>query len=290
MPLSRQLGIAMVLLAMATASIAQAHESKKYEGLKMPESVLVDKHGHVFVSEIGEFGQDGDGQISVLGQDGKFRVLAKGLDDPKGLAMIDQMLYVADKQRIFKIDMQGNLEIFVDVVAFPSPPQFLNDLEADAEGNLYVSDSGDLKGGGGAIYKIDAAGKVTTLIDAKQDARIAAPNGLLMGKTPNCIMIVDFASGVFYRYDSKKGELSEEAKGFGGGDGIVQTANGDYLISDWKGGQVFRLKLDKQAAAKVDVFQDGFVAAADIALSPDKKTLYVPDMKAGALFAIRLHD
>ena len=102
-------------------------------------------------------------------------------------------------------------------------------------------------------------------------------------------MIVDFASGVLYRYDSKKAELSEEAKGFGGGDGIVQIANGDYLISDWKGGQVFRLKLDKQSAAQVDVFQDGYVAAADIALSPDKKTLYIPDMKAGELVVITLH-
>jgi gluconolactonase len=290
MNFSRKLAAGISLIFFFIGATAQAHETQKYGGLKMPESVLVDKHGHVFVSEIGEFGKDGDGQVSVLGKDGKFLVFAKGLDDPKGLAMIEQVLYVADKQRIFKIDMHGKVEVFVDAQAFPTAPQFLNDLEADSDGNLYVSDSGDLKGGGGVVYKIDAAGKVTTLIDAKQDPRIAAPNGLLMGKTPNCIMIVDFASGVLYRYDSKKAELSEEAKGFGGGDGIVQTANGDYLISDWKGGQVFRLKLDKPSAAQVDVFQDGYVAAADIALSTDKKTLYVPDMKAGALFAIRLHD
>ena len=289
MSISRNFYLGLCLLAMLASGISQAAELKKYAGLKMPESVLVDKHGHVFVSEIGEFGKDGDGQISVLGNDGKFLVLSKGLDDPKGLAMIDQMLYVADKQRIVKIDMQGNQTVFADSHAFPSTPQFLNDLESDSEGNLYVSDSGDLQGGGGAVYKIDAAGKVTTLIDAKQDARIAAPNGLLMGKTPNCIMIVDFSSGVMYRYDSKKAELTEEARGFGGADGIVQNAHGDYYVSDWKGGKVFKVSLDKPNAAKVSLLQDGFVAAADIALSSDGHSLYVPDMKAGELVVIHLH-
>lgn len=280
--------ITSLLIAMSMLS-AQAHESKKFGGLKMPESVLVDAHGHVFVSEIGEFGKDGDGQISVLGQDGKFLPLTQGLDDPKGLAMIGQILYVADKQKIIKIDMHGNHQVFVDAADFPATPQFLNDLESDSEGNLYVSDSGDLQGGGGAVYKIDTNGKVSTVIDAKQDSRIAAPNGLLMGKTPNCIMIVDFASGVLYRYDIKKRELTEQARGFGGGDGIVQTSNGDYYVSDWKGGQVFKLNLDNSSATKVELFQDGFTAAADIALSKDGKTLYVPDMKTGELIVITLH-
>lgn len=287
-PLKHCLTLFTVLLAASLSLQASAHSINKISGLKMPESVVVAKDGRVFISEIGEFGKDGDGQISVLGKDGKLQVFSSGLDDPKGLAIIGKDLYVADKQRVIKINPAGQSKVFADATAFPKTPQFLNDLEADAQGNLYVSDSGDLKGAGGAVYKIDRTGKVSTLIDGTQDPRIAAPNGLLMGRTANCIMIVDFASGVLYRYDSKKAQLTEEAQGFGGGDGIVQTKQGVYYISDWKGGKVFKVDL-KNRPAKTELYHDGFTAAADIALSADGRTLYVPDMKAGELVIMALH-
>ncbi len=287
-PLKHCLTLVTVLLAASLSLQASAHSINKISGLKMPESVVVAKDGRVFISEIGEFGKDGDGQISVLGKDGKLQVFSSGLDDPKGLAIIGKDLYVADKQRVIKINPAGQSKVFADATAFPKTPQFLNDLEADAQGNLYVSDSGDLKGAGGAVYKIDRTGKVSTLIDGTQDPRIAAPNGLLMGRTANCIMIVDFASGVLYRYDSKKAQLTEEAQGFGGGDGIVQTKQGVYYISDWKGGKVFKVDL-KNRPAKTELYHDGFTAAADIALSADGKTLYVPDMKAGELVIMAVH-
>ena len=60
--------------------------------------------------------------------------------------MIDADLYVADKQRSIKINPQGQTQVFAEAGAFPAVPQFLNDLEADTQGNLYVSDSGDLQG------------------------------------------------------------------------------------------------------------------------------------------------
>ncbi len=44
--------------------------------------------------------------------------------------------------------------MFAATEAFPPKPLFLNDVDADSAGNLYVSDSGDLKGGEGAVYKI----------------------------------------------------------------------------------------------------------------------------------------
>ena len=190
--------ISKLLLALvAVVSItAQAHETKKITGLKMPESAIATKDGRVFVSEIGEFGKDGDGQITVVDKNGEAKVFAQGLDDPKGLAIVGKDLYVADNHRVIKITPDGKTSVFAAAEAFPEAPQFLNDLESDAAGNIYVSDSGDLKGAGGAVYKINPQGKVTTIMNGKQDARLLAPNGLLMGKTPNCIMVVDFVSGV----------------------------------------------------------------------------------------------
>jgi glucose/arabinose dehydrogenase len=269
--------ISKLLLALvALISItAQAHETKKITGLKMPESAIAAKDGRVFVSEIGEFGKDGDGQITVIDKNGEAKVFAQGLDDPKGLAIVDKDLYVADNHRVIKIT--------------PDAPQFLNDLESDAAGNIYISDSGDLKGVGGAVYKINPQGKVTTIINGKQDARVLAPNGLLMGKTPNCIMVVDFVSGVLYRLDMKKNTLIEVAKGFGGGDGIVKGKKGQFFVSDWKNGKVFSVKLEKGAVANGELIKEGFAAAADIAPSLDGKFLLVPDMKAGELVYLPVH-
>jgi gluconolactonase len=272
------------VLSIALVSLsANADDVKKVTGLKMPESVIAAKDGRVFVSEIGEFGKDGDGQITVIEKNGDVRVFAKGLDDPKGLALVGKDLFVADNHRVIKVNTKGEAQVFASAQAFPEQPLFLNDLEADSLGNLYVSDSGDLKGFGGAIYKINKQGKVSLVINGKQDARVLAPNGLLMGKTENCIMVVDFVSGVLYRLDMKKNTLIEVAKGFGGGDGIVNSKKDQFYVSDWKNGKVFSVKLDKGAVANAELLKEGFAAAADIAPSQDGKFLLVPDMKAGEL-------
>lgn len=102
-------------------------------------------------------------------------------------------------------------------------------------------------------------------------------------------MEVDFNSGILYRIDMKKNTMTEVAKGFGGGDGIVKVGKDQFYVSDWKNGKVFRVKLQKGGEAKVELMQDGFVAAADIALSHDGKTILVPDMKAGELIYLQLH-
>lgn len=283
--------ISKLLLALvAVVSItAQAHEIKKITGLKMPESAIAAKDGRVFVSEIGEFGKEGDGQITVVDKNGEAKVFAQGLDDPKGLAIVGKDLYVADNRRVIKITPDGKTSVFAAAEAFPDAPQFLNDLEADSAGNIYVSDSGDLKGVGGAIYKINPQGKVTTIINGKQDARVLAPNGLLMGKTSNCIMVVDFVSGVLYRLEMKKNILIEVAKGFGGGDGIVKGKKDQFFVSDWKNGKVFSVKLEKGVVANGELLKEGFLAAADIAPSIDGKFLLVPDMKAGELVYLPVH-
>ena len=259
----------------------------KISGLKMPESVVQAKDGKIYVSEINGFGQDGDGQITVI-ENGQARILVKGLDDPKGLAIIGQSLYVADNKRVLKVDLTGakqaQVQVFAAATAFPEMPLFLNDLEPDIAGNLYVSDSGDLKGVGGAIYKINPQGKVTLVINSQQDARILAPNGLLMDDSGDVLMEVDFASGILYSYNMKTKVLNDVAEGFGGGDGLVHHANGSMYVSDWKNGKVFSVNL----AGEVKEIKSGYQSAADIALTKDEKTLMVPDMKAGELDFISL--
>lgn len=269
---------ALIVCSLLLSATAFADTPQRVTGIKTPESAVAGADGRVYVSEIGEFGKDGDGQISVIGADGKATVFASGMDDPKGLVFFGENLYVADKTRVLKVAPDGKWSVFAAAEAFPVTPQFLNDLEADGFGNIYVSDSGDLKGKGGAVYRINKNGKVALIVNGEKDARVLAPNGLLMdGK--DSLLEVDFASGILYRIKIKDGAMEQVASGFGGGDGIVRAANGTVYVSDWKDGRVFAVS--KQGA--VTLFHDGFMSAADIGLSHDGKYLLVPDMKAGEL-------
>lgn len=260
---------------------------QKITGLKTPESAVQAKDGRIFISEIGEFGKDGDGQISVVDTSGKVSIFANGLDDPKGLKIIGNNLYIADKTKIIKASLNdGKTSVFVPTSGFPTTPQFLNDLEADLQGNLYVSDSGDIMGTGkgGAIYKIDSSGKVTLLIDGKQDTRVMAPNGLLADDTGNVLIYVDFTSGVLYTYNQQTKALTDIAEGFGGGDGIAHHSSGTMYVSDWKSGKVFSVNRKYD----VTILKEGYQSAADIGITLDESYLMVPDMKAGELDFIPL--
>ena len=270
-----------LLSACQSAANSATYIPQKVTGLKTPESAVQAKDGRIFVSEIGEFGKDGDGQITVIDNTGKASVFASGLDDPKGLAIIGQNLFVADKIKVLKISPDGKSSVFAAASAFANTPWFLNDLEADPQGNLYVSDSGDLfkTGKGGAVYKISADGKATLLISEAKDARIKAPNGLLADDTGDVLIIADFASGILYRYNQKTAVLSDIAEGFGGGDGVVHHPSGAMYVSDWKNGKVFKVT----TKGDVELVKEGYQSAADIALTKDGKYLMVPDMKAGEL-------
>jgi len=289
-PTQRQRLIPALLatLLMTLASFSHAHGLEPVSGLLTPESVVQAADGKIYVSEINGFGQDGDGQIRVIDH-GKTSVLAKGLDDPKGLVIIGTDLYIADKSRVLRIALNqptATAEVFLAATDFPKVPQFLNDLSADANGNLYISDSGDIlgTGKGGAIYKVTPQRTLSLLLDGNIDARILAPNGLLADAKGEHLLLVDFTSGVLYNYNQLTKKLEEIASGFGGADGIVKQANGNIYISDWKNGKVFRV--DTQH--KVTLIKEGYQSAADIALTQDDHHLLVPDMKAGKLEIIEL--
>ena len=275
----------------ATPVVAEAVElskvtGAKITGLKTPESVVQAKDGKIYVSEINEFGKDGDGQISVI-ENGQASLFTDGLDDPKGLVIIGDSLYVADKTQIIKINLaDATKEVFVPASAFTKPPQFLNDLEADPQGNLYVSDSGDIlgTGKGGVIYKINASGEVTKLIDGDDNPLVMAPNGLLADDTGKVLLFVDFTSGILYTLNTETGKLTDIDKGFGGADGLVHHSSGTMYVSDWKSGKVFAVALD----GEITQIGPQYKAAADIALTKDERYLMVPDMNAGELDFIDL--
>ncbi len=275
--------LAAVLLAAAGTSWA-ADELRSVKGLAMPESVVVGTDGRLYVSEIGGFGKDGDGRIVVIDAAGKtVKPFATGLDDPKGLVISRDVLFVADKTRVMKIDASGQVSVLADAKDFPQPPLFLNDLALDARGDLYVSDTGDTEQGSkGAIFRITPQGKVSLLISESQNALFKNPNGLLF-EPSGSLLVVDFFSGDLLRLDTATKKTEKLAGGFGGGDGLALDAAGMLYITDWKGGRAWKLDLRKPGA-EPQQYDRKFEAAADIALSTDGKFVLLPDMKAGTLY------
>src|SRR5262249_56317908 len=100
-------------------------------------------------------------------------------DDPKGIVAFRQFLFVTDKKRVWRIDPKGKTTVLAAAEAFPAPPVFLNDIAVDEMGNLYVSDSGDLKGNGGAIFRVSQGGEGTPLADANKAPPPTRPTQVL---------------------------------------------------------------------------------------------------------------
>jgi gluconolactonase len=274
------LRVFLILLLTLIATPSKAHESLNLiSGFTSPESAVQDAKGDIYVSEIGEFNKDGDGKITRISIDGKLSTFANGMDDPKGLIFIGKSLYVTDKNRVLKVEADGKWSVFGSTMAFPQTPIFLNDITSDESGNLYVSDSGNLKSGG-AIFKI-AKDKKITLVLNENSPEILAPNGLWVVK--NDLYEVDFSSGILYKINLKTKSISKVAEALGGGDGLVKSGD-NFFVSDWKNGKIYKVQ-----GNKVSLFKDGFRAAADIALSFDKKSIITPDMKAGSVTIVPIH-
>ena len=269
-------------LAFAPPAFAQQQPPKPMvEGLKNPESVAVGPNGRLYVSVIGEFDKDGDGSVVVV-ENGKVTTFADGLDDPKGIALAGPFVYVADKKKVWRI-AKGKADVFVRPIAFPVEPLFLNDVVADPEsGTLYVTDSGDLNGKGGALYRITPQGQVSTVVNADKLPGLHTPNGVIMDGQSH-VLLADFGTGKLYRVKIADGSSEMIAEGLGAADGLAWDHFGKLFVSDWKGGRVFGIA---KPGDKPVLVASGFKQAADICFDPATRRLLVPDMAGGTLSAI----
>lgn len=266
----------------AQAAASEAASTETVTDLMMPESAIAHPDGRVFVTEIGEFGKDGDGKVTVVNADGSTKMLADGLDDPKGIDLFGNTLYVADNDQLVKMTLDGKAEVIAKAGDFPGKAVFLNDIEIDGNGNVFISDSGDDNGKNAGIYKVTPEGDISEVINDKSG--IKRPNGLLNDGV-NQMLVADFGTGDLFTLDMASGNVTKVNAGFGGADGLVRDANGLLYISDWANGKVWQLVEPK---ATPQLLRDNFKAAADIALSADGKQLLVPDMKAGTLEYMQL--
>jgi sugar lactone lactonase YvrE len=251
------------------------------KGFKTPESVLFDPVGDRYlVSNIngGPSELDNNGFISTVKPDGtvdNLEFIAGGkqgvtLNAPKGLAIHAGTLFVADISYVRRFDAatgapQGS-------IAFPGAT-FINDIAVDAEGTLYVTDSGIRIGPNGptptgtdAVYRV-ANGKVSTLAKGKQ---LNGPNGVAL--FDGSVLTVTFGNKQLLRL-SNKGTVEQTVELPAGSlDGLVVMPDGHLLVSSWETSSVYIGTLSGTWSAVAE----NLTAPADIGFDPGRNRILVP--------------
>lgn len=250
-------------------------------GLTNPESVAVAPDGKVYVSVIGER-EKADGMIARL-ENGKAVPFATGLTDPRGLAAYQKWLFVADNDRVWRIDAAGKPTVLAGPDAFPTPPKMLNDVAVDPEsGTVFVTDMGDRKGSGGAVYRITGKGKVTAVTDHTRWPGLHSPNGLAMDGQ-SFLLLADSGTGELHRVKVSDGSHEKLADGLGTPDGIAWDYFGRLFVSDYKGGRVFVIA---RPGAKPELLAEKLGSANDLCYDPANRRLLVPNLSAGTVVTL----
>lgn len=271
--------VSLFLLAAggAVAMSGQTHSlEKKWETeatLKVPESVRFDGERQVlYVTNIdgSPWGRDDKGSIGKVGLDGNVLAVdwVTGLQAPKGMALRDKHLYVADLGEVVVIDVEkGEIAARIAVEGAKG----LNDVSIDKQGVMFVTDSQDKK-----LYRIEN-GEPTLVLE-----NLKAPNGVLAHD--GALYIVD--GEALYRVMDDR-SLSLLADGMPGGiDGIEAVGKGEFLVSCWSG-TLHYVKADGTRETLLDT-REQKINAADIGYDAKTRTVYVPTFFKNSVVAYTL--
>lgn len=265
-----------------------------------PESLTKGFNGNYYVT-IMNGKKAGDGSVVEISKDG-VKTFFEGCDEPKGIVYLNNHLYFSDLNRIWKVDHEGKGEVFADKASFPEEVLYLNDVAVDADGTgIYVADMGatqyirdenndlwpldseqaKLIPLRGRIYHIDLTGKVSIAQDTS--ALMLNPNGVGVDNNGN-IMVGAFFLGNFLV--NKNGQLRPLKGQFRGADAVEQDSKGNYYVSSWVAGTVW--KIDGQTE-EATVLIKGLKSAADFYLEEDNGRLLLPDMVEGKIYAVDIN-
>jgi sugar lactone lactonase YvrE len=285
---------AMIFSVSATVMSAHAEvgtrtATKLWEtgGFKNPESAFFDAEaGAVYVSNVNGEGtaKDGNGFISKVSPDGKVMVMewVTGLDGPKGLAKVAGKLYVSDIDKLAEIDIaSGQVVKRYDA----KDAKFLNDVAADAEGNVYVSDMAT-----NTIWRLSGG----TFEVFLKDDKLEGPNGLLVEGDSLLVgawgvMTDGFATkvpGHLKAVSLKDKSITSRGDGAPTGnlDGLEPFGDGTYLVTDWMAGTVLSMTADGKATELTNLGQ----GTADLGYDPKTYTAFIPQMKSGVLYGYKV--
>lgn len=263
-----------------TVSLEQAWSTDTV--MRTPESVLYDKDRDIiYVANINGMNKeqkDSDGFIAKLSPDGSVEELkwVEGLNDPKGMGIHDNSLYVTDLDEIVEINAEtGEIENKYPVEG----ASFLNDITVDNDGKVYVTDSDTDK-----IHVLQD-GKVTTWMS---DSSLQRPNGLLA--TEDGELLLASAGGGFLAPVNTDNQTIEEhwVDNIPSADGIIKTKDGNYIVSTWQG-EVHYVDPSSKSSQKILDTKAEEINAADIGYHEEEELLLIPTFNDNRVVAYKVN-
>lgn len=268
--------ITIAFLAVTLTAFAQQHKLELVWQtdtiVAVPESVLPHpSSGVLYVALIdgSPWAADGKGGIARLSMDGKKYegAFITGLNAPKGMAMHNNRLYVADITELVVIDLQK--EKVEKKIPFENA-QALNDVTVTGNGIVYVSDSRT-----GRVWRLEND------VPAPYLDSLKGLNGL---KAVDDDLYIA-AGRSFLKADAKK-NITTIAELPQGGDGIEPIGNGDFLFTSW-GGYIYYVYANGTYETLLDTHEQK-KNTADIGYDPASRIMYVPTFFAKTVVAYRV--
>lgn len=286
----------LLLLLLGSMGLAKAQQQPvaTITGFQFPESVNTDGR-YLYVSNIGAklepTVKDGDGFISRLDLNGKLldQKFITGLSAPKGMAIVQQVLYVADIDSIKGFRLSDGARIFA--LGFGGQTSFLNDLAAKDAHTLFVSAT-DI----GKVFEVQL-GRQPAYREIVLSEKIKGANGLSYDAAAQQLYVVTLGEGnepgrigvIQFGPNGATYKNSSDYTGFL--DGAAVLPGNRLLFTDWTSltnpvsGTVNILDM---ATGKITTIANKLQGAADLLYIPSKNITWVPEMVAGRLKAYQL--
>ncbi|MEI7583664.1 gluconolaconase [Runella sp.] len=245
--------------------------------LRTPESVQYDPQRQLLyvanINKVNVENPDGDGFITILNTDGKISNLkwARGLNDPKGMGILGNSLFVADLKDLVEIDLKTGV-IIKRHAAINSV--MLNDVSVSPRDEVFVSDSRGHK-----LYRY-ADGKMELYLD---DPNLQGPNGVFAEK--DYMIVASAGTGNLWKLDYTTKKYTSWAMTNKTADGILRYGN-DYLISCWHG-EVYYVKPDGKVWKLIDS-KEPQTNTADFGYIPNQKTVLIPNFYKNTVTAYQI--
>ena len=243
------------------------------EGFDHPESALYDgKEMYWYISNIGgdPSAKDGNGFISRLGPDGSVDAMewATGFNGPKGLALAGTRLFVADIDQVHVVNTaDGTIAMSTEIKG----AAFLNDAAIDAEGSVYISDTGT-----NTIHILKQGESPAVFL---QSEILNGVNGLAFAGDRLFVSSIGNMNDPGGFFEIVDGQVIPVGTLKGALDGVV-TRMDNALVTDYSKASVFLVPYaDGEPELLLDLGADyGFMSTADLGLARNLGRIAVPDL------------
>ncbi len=276
-----------VLISTASADSDNVELVWEVNNLSNPESVVYDPRLKLlYVSNVNGAPNEKDknGFISIVSINGNMlnEKWVIGLNAPKGLALKGHMLYVSDIDELVVIDIDHGRIIKRYKVA---DAKFLNDVDVDDEGNVYVSDM--------VLNRIHRLSNSQFDIWIESD-ELENPNGLHFTEDDIIVgswgkMTDGFATevpGHLKRISMTTKKISSIGDGspVGNLDGVEGNDEIGFFVTDWLNGGLFHIEANGNTKKLLELAQ----GSADIEYIEKKGLILIPMMKDNKLLVYKI--